>query len=120
MNNIIIITYSTLVISLSDPKKTSLKSSTLADGKSVKDKGNKERRHIPSASTALIVGGILGLVQAMFLIFGAKPLLSIMGVKSVSAFPCEFCWPFNFVLDTFFTLPLNTSYDFVSRFWYAC
>ncbi|XP_058006897.1 protein DETOXIFICATION 43 isoform X1 [Hevea brasiliensis] len=63
------------------------KSPTIAEGKSVKEKPNnnkKGRRHIPSASTALIVGGILGLVQAIFLIFCAKPLLSIMGVKSGS------------------------------------
>lgn len=43
-----------------------------------------EKRHIPSASTALIIGGILGLIQTIFLIFGAKPLLSVMGVKSGS------------------------------------
>ncbi|KAI3982310.1 hypothetical protein MKX01_037843 [Papaver californicum] len=40
-----------------------------------------EKRHIPSASSALVIGGILGLVQAVFLIFGAKPLLGIMGIK---------------------------------------
>ncbi|XP_065871257.1 protein DETOXIFICATION 43 isoform X1 [Euphorbia lathyris] len=44
----------------------------------------KGKRHIPSASTALICGGILGLLQAILLIFCAKPLLSIMGVKSDS------------------------------------
>ncbi|EYU29027.1 hypothetical protein MIMGU_mgv1a025922mg, partial [Erythranthe guttata] len=43
-----------------------------------------ERRHIPSASTALILGGVLGLVQTLILIFLAKPLLSVMGVKSGS------------------------------------
>ena len=42
------------------------------------------KRHIPSASSALIIGSILGLVQAIFLIFGAKPILNVMGVKSVS------------------------------------
>ncbi|KAI3835644.1 hypothetical protein MKX03_015247 [Papaver bracteatum] len=40
-----------------------------------------EKRHIPSASSALVIGGILGLVQAVFLIFGAKLLLGIMGIK---------------------------------------
>lgn len=63
------------------------KSPTFTEGKGVNEKSNnkkKGRRHIPSASTALIVGGILGLVQAIFLIFCAKPLLNIMGVKSVS------------------------------------
>lgn len=42
------------------------------------------RRHIPSASSALIIGGVLGLLQAIFLISVAKPALNIMGVKSVS------------------------------------
>lgn len=41
------------------------------------------KRHIPSASTALVLGGLLGLAQAIFLIFGAKTLLGIMGVKHV-------------------------------------
>lgn len=48
------------------------------EGKSI-----KEKRHIPSASTALVIGGILGLLQTLFLIFGAKILLRLMGVKSV-------------------------------------
>ncbi|EFH67891.1 hypothetical protein ARALYDRAFT_337281 [Arabidopsis lyrata subsp. lyrata] len=39
------------------------------------------KRIIPSASSALIIGGILGLLQAMFLISSGKPLLSFMGVK---------------------------------------
>ena len=43
-----------------------------------------KRRHIPSASSALVIGGILGLVQAVFLISAAKPLLNFMGVTSVS------------------------------------
>ncbi|PON81309.1 Multi antimicrobial extrusion protein [Trema orientale] len=42
---------------------------------------NKGKRHIASASTALIFGIILGLVQAIFLMFGARTLLGIMGVK---------------------------------------
>jgi len=41
------------------------------------------KRHIPSASTALVLGGLLGLAQAIFLIFGAQTLLGIMGVKQV-------------------------------------
>ncbi|GAV59758.1 MatE domain-containing protein [Cephalotus follicularis] len=43
-----------------------------------------ERRHIPSASIALFIGGTLGLVQTIFLIAGAKPLLNFMGVSSDS------------------------------------
>ncbi|KAG6761088.1 hypothetical protein POTOM_034281 [Populus tomentosa] len=68
-----------------DCKATTSKSTTLTATKSDGPKRNKEKLHIPSASTALIVGGILGLVQVIFLVFGAKPLLHIMGVKSDSA-----------------------------------
>lgn len=42
------------------------------------------KKQIPSASSALIIGVILGLIQAAFLILEARPLLSFMGVKSVS------------------------------------
>jgi len=48
------------------------------------DKIENERRCIPSASSALVIGAILGLIQAIFLISGAKPLLNFMGVGSVS------------------------------------
>lgn len=44
----------------------------------------KQKKHIASASTALIFGMILGLFQAIFLMFSAKFLLGVMGVKSVS------------------------------------
>ncbi|KAK9995435.1 hypothetical protein SO802_020121 [Lithocarpus litseifolius] len=40
---------------------------------------DNERRHISSALSALVIGSILGLIQAIFLIFGAKPLLGFMG-----------------------------------------
>ncbi|KAF3452536.1 hypothetical protein FNV43_RR02969 [Rhamnella rubrinervis] len=43
-----------------------------------------ERRHIPSASSAMVIGGVLGLIQAVFLISGAKPLLNFMGISSDS------------------------------------
>ncbi|KAI5681153.1 hypothetical protein M9H77_02380 [Catharanthus roseus] len=43
-----------------------------------------ERRHIPSASTALAVGAVLGLLQTIFLISLAKPILGFMGVTSGS------------------------------------
>ncbi|CAN1787673.1 Protein DETOXIFICATION 43 [Linum perenne] len=46
---------------------------------------NKEKRHIPSASTALVVGGILGIIQAVVLLFAANTLLHVMGVKAGSA-----------------------------------
>ncbi|KAI4334575.1 hypothetical protein L6164_019249 [Bauhinia variegata] len=43
-----------------------------------------KRRHIPSASSALVIGSILGLIQTVFLISAAKPLLNFMGVTSDS------------------------------------
>uniref|UniRef100_A0A6M2E988 Protein DETOXIFICATION n=1 Tax=Populus davidiana TaxID=266767 RepID=A0A6M2E988_9ROSI len=48
------------------------------------DKIENEKRCIPSASSALVIGAILGLIQAIFLISGAKPLLNFMGVGSDS------------------------------------
>jgi hypothetical protein len=51
----------------------------------VKDVKQK-RRHIPSASSALFFGGILGLIQAILLISAAKPVLNFMGVTYVSTF----------------------------------
>ena len=48
------------------------------------------KKYIPSVTSALIVGSILGLLQAIFLVFSAKFVLSIMGVKSVSAIMLPF------------------------------
>uniref|UniRef100_A0A7N0T6B9 Protein DETOXIFICATION n=1 Tax=Kalanchoe fedtschenkoi TaxID=63787 RepID=A0A7N0T6B9_KALFE len=54
------------------------------------------KRHITSASTAMVFGTFLGLIQAILLIVAAKPLLSVMGVKSVSSVteicyaPCQY------------------------------
>ncbi|KAL3753897.1 hypothetical protein ACJRO7_001181 [Eucalyptus globulus] len=61
---------------------TTCKSSPMMSSKANRVKLSKQRRHIPSASTALVIGGILGLLQTLFLIFGAKTLLAFMGVKS--------------------------------------
>ncbi|MQM14596.1 hypothetical protein Taro_047531 [Colocasia esculenta] len=44
-----------------------------------------KKKQIPSASSALVIGAVLGLLQAVLLIFGAKPILGFMGVKSVMA-----------------------------------
>ncbi|KAF5445878.1 hypothetical protein F2P56_031554 [Juglans regia] len=49
-----------------------------------KTKTKTEKRHIASASTALLFGAVLGVFQAVVLVFGAKPLLHVMGVKSSS------------------------------------
>ncbi|CAA0833466.1 MATE efflux family protein 1 [Striga hermonthica] len=43
------------------------------------------KKQIASASSALIIGGILGIIQAAFLILAAKPLLSFMGIKPHSS-----------------------------------
>ncbi|XP_044468393.1 protein DETOXIFICATION 42-like [Mangifera indica] len=48
-------------------------------------KSGKKRRHIPSASSALVVGSILGILEAIILIAGAKPLLDFMGIGADSA-----------------------------------
>ncbi|KAM3397903.1 protein DETOXIFICATION 42 isoform X1 [Capsicum galapagoense] len=48
-------------------------------------KSKPEKRHIPSASSALIIGAVLGVVQAAFLIAGAEPVLKFMGVKPGSS-----------------------------------
>ncbi|KAJ3697813.1 hypothetical protein LUZ61_001518 [Rhynchospora tenuis] len=40
-----------------------------------------KRKYIPSVSSALIVGAVLGLIQAISLAYSAKLVLNIMGVK---------------------------------------
>ncbi|KAH6826110.1 MATE efflux family protein [Perilla frutescens var. hirtella] len=46
-----------------------------------KDSGGIKKRHISSASSALIIGSALGLIQTLILICAAKPMLAYMGVK---------------------------------------
>lgn len=43
-----------------------------------------DKRQIPSASSALIIGSLLGLIETLFLIFCAKPILNYMGLDSHS------------------------------------
>ncbi|KAL1811643.1 hypothetical protein ACET3Z_021708 [Daucus carota] len=64
--------------------KTKQKTINLATTAVVTRAITREKRHIPSASTALIMGAVLGILQSIFLIFLAKPLLRIMGVRSDS------------------------------------
>ncbi|XP_040994592.1 protein DETOXIFICATION 43-like isoform X2 [Juglans microcarpa x Juglans regia] len=45
---------------------------------------NHVKRKIPSATTAIIMGTLLGVAQALLLMFGAKVLLRFMGVKTDS------------------------------------
>ncbi|GAY61133.1 hypothetical protein CUMW_207390 [Citrus unshiu] len=51
---------------------------------SAKVEAGHERKHIPSASSALVIGSVLGLIQAFFVIAYAKPILNYMGVNSDS------------------------------------
>ncbi|CAA2969438.1 DETOXIFICATION 42 [Olea europaea subsp. europaea] len=46
--------------------------------------GENKKRHISSASSAMAIGAILGLIQSIFVIFAAKPILEYMGIKSNS------------------------------------
>ncbi|KAK3017307.1 hypothetical protein RJ639_006906 [Escallonia herrerae] len=57
---------------------------SVTSGCSNKHELKSERRHIASASTALVIGTVLGLLQTIFLICLAKPILGFMGVKSGS------------------------------------
>nr|CAB3475243.1 unnamed protein product [Digitaria exilis] len=48
-------------------------------------KSGKKRRFVPSVTSALIVGALLGLFQTVLLVAAGKPLLRLMGVKSGSS-----------------------------------
>ncbi|CAL9750853.1 unnamed protein product [Musa acuminata subsp. burmannicoides] len=48
-------------------------------------------KRIPSASSALAIGGILGFLQTLFLVFGAKPILNYMGIKHDSPMMTPAC-----------------------------
>ncbi|KAJ0783553.1 putative multi antimicrobial extrusion protein [Helianthus annuus] len=41
----------------------------------------KQKRNIPSASTALLFGAVLGILEKLLLVFLAEPLLNLMGVR---------------------------------------
>ncbi|KAI9116477.1 hypothetical protein K1719_012644 [Acacia pycnantha] len=58
--------------------------SVVSDSKSKSNIGSKKRRNIASASTALLFGTILGLLQSVTLVCAAKPLLGVMGLKQDS------------------------------------
>ncbi|KAL0371111.1 UNVERIFIED_CONTAM: protein DETOXIFICATION 42 [Sesamum angustifolium] len=73
----------------SDKKMRKLQSGSNSFEISKTEQGKKQ---IASASSALIIGAVLGILQAAFLILAAKPLLSFMGVKPVSSemsYPAE-------------------------------
>ncbi|KAJ4979406.1 hypothetical protein NE237_010186 [Protea cynaroides] len=65
-------------------EKTTDQPSSNTVGKSKMSKSKHEKKHIPSASSALVIGGILGLLQTIFLIFASKLILVFMGVKKDS------------------------------------
>ncbi|KAE8727464.1 MATE efflux family protein 1 [Hibiscus syriacus] len=60
---------------------STIKSPCVLDTKAENVEVKKGKRHIPSVSTALILGSMLGLLQAICLVLGAKSLLGVMGVK---------------------------------------
>ncbi|KAL3647564.1 Protein DETOXIFICATION 42 [Castilleja foliolosa] len=66
------------------PQKDLDDSEPACDSLEIDYKPTSAKKQIASASSALIIGGVLGLIQAVFLILAAKPLLSFMGVKSDS------------------------------------
>jgi len=43
----------------------------------------QKRKNIPSVSTALLLGGVLGLLETLLLVLSAKPILGYMGVTPV-------------------------------------
>ncbi|RAL48880.1 unnamed protein product [Cuscuta campestris] len=67
-----------------DDDKANVCNTSGTDINASKKKVKREKRHIPSASTALAMGTILGLLQTALLILPAKQLLGLMGVKSGS------------------------------------
>ncbi|XP_013615423.1 PREDICTED: MATE efflux family protein FRD3-like, partial [Brassica oleracea var. oleracea] len=69
------------------PQQTPVDVKLTSDTKSNNgNKANKKgKKTIKSASTAMIIGLTLGLVQAIVLIFSSKVLIGIMGVKPNSA-----------------------------------
>ncbi|KAM0052305.1 putative multi antimicrobial extrusion protein [Helianthus debilis subsp. tardiflorus] len=65
-------------------KTSPCKHVTITESTPNKLKLKKQKRNIPSASTALLFGAVLGLLETLLLVFLAEPLLKLMGVKSGS------------------------------------
>ncbi|KAJ0623125.1 putative multi antimicrobial extrusion protein [Helianthus annuus] len=65
-------------------KTSPCKNVTITESTPYKLKLKKQKRNIPSASTALLFGAVLGLLETLLLVFLAEPLLKLMGVKSGS------------------------------------
>ncbi|KAJ0961181.1 hypothetical protein J5N97_000865 [Dioscorea zingiberensis] len=74
-----------------DSEKTGCYSSQISSKFTNMFKVGPDRKYIPSVSSALVVGGVLGLIQSIFLILSAKVVLNIMGVKSGSPMLAPAC-----------------------------
>ncbi|KAG1367000.1 protein DETOXIFICATION 42 [Cocos nucifera] len=72
------------LIPQNDPDGNAYNSSSCSDKSIFPVKLESERKHIPSVSSALVIGGVLGLLQALILVLGAIPILNFMGVESDS------------------------------------
>ncbi|XP_062173806.1 protein DETOXIFICATION 43-like [Alnus glutinosa] len=66
------------------PKNASKSPSVTTDKGNEVAKCKKVKRNIPSATTAIIMGTLLGVAQALLLIFASKVLLKFMGVSADS------------------------------------
>ncbi|TVU30750.1 hypothetical protein EJB05_22387 [Eragrostis curvula] len=70
------------LISPEEASATTSKSSFELDSSEVNSE--HKRKHIPSVSTALLLGGALGLLETLLLVLSAKPILGYMGVMTDS------------------------------------
>nr|TKV93089.1 hypothetical protein SEVIR_9G203100v2 [Setaria viridis] len=71
------------LISSEEASATTSKSSFETDSCEVNIE--QKRKNIPSVSTALLLGGVLGLLETLLLVLSAKPILGYMGVTPDSA-----------------------------------
>ncbi|WVZ95164.1 hypothetical protein U9M48_040962 [Paspalum notatum var. saurae] len=71
------------LISPKEASTTTSKSSFETD--SCEANVEKNRKNIPSVSTALLLAGVLGLLETLLLVLSAKPILGYMGVTPDSA-----------------------------------
>ncbi|KAH9301984.1 hypothetical protein KI387_013567, partial [Taxus chinensis] len=65
-----------------DSKSNASKANLTLDSKITET--SVEKRLLPSVSSALVIGGALGILQAFIMVLGAKPTLNIMGVNAES------------------------------------
>jgi len=70
------------LISAEEASATTSKSSFETDSCEVSIE--QKRKNIPSVCTALLLGGVLGLLETLLLVLSAKPILGYMGVTPVT------------------------------------